>query len=149
MQAYIPVGERASHFFAVPGHTPARATAFAGVCPFNIILTILSRPSGVSLVGEPVEPWHSCECSFESPFIKSRCLIVPVSPIGFKYTVCGEITSTTYIPVGVHPCKRACAGMTTEAGMGLSPSRQPRCHSCRIPDSGPRRHSGESRNPVV
>ena len=49
MQAYIPAGERTSHFLAVTGDTPATAAAFAGVCPSNIILTLRSRPSGVSL----------------------------------------------------------------------------------------------------
>ena len=55
MQAYTPVGERTSHFLAVTGHTPATAAALADVCPSNIILTIRSRPSGVSL---------ACLCMF-------------------------------------------------------------------------------------
>ena len=37
IHACISAGERTSHFLAVPGHTPATAAAFAGVCPSNII----------------------------------------------------------------------------------------------------------------
>ena len=37
--------------------------------------------------------------------------------------------------------------MTTEVGKGLSPSRQPLCHTWQIPNSGPLRHSSEGWNP--
>ena len=46
---YIPVGERISHFLAVTGDTPAAAAALAGVYPSNVILTLRSRSSGISL----------------------------------------------------------------------------------------------------
>ena len=49
MHAYRDAGDLTSHFLAVTGDTPATAAALAGVCPSNIILTIRSRPSGVSL----------------------------------------------------------------------------------------------------
>ena len=40
---------RFSTRLTVAGDTPARVAALVGVCPSNIILTIRSRPSGVSL----------------------------------------------------------------------------------------------------
>ena len=45
-------------------------------------------------------------------------------------------------PPGLPSWIPAFAGMTTEGRMGLSPPRQPLCHSCRIPDRSPCRHSG-------
>ena len=44
--ACIPAGERTSHFSTVTGDMPV---TLVGVCPSNIILTLRSWPSGVSL----------------------------------------------------------------------------------------------------
>ena len=69
---------------------------------------------------------------------------------------CSRRRSTTYIPVGVHPCRRASVQAWIPAFAGMTPGSE---WACRHPDSpfaisgkcliSAPRHSGAGRNPVV